>query len=88
VWTPDGRYLLFPKVKDEAVELWRISVAGGEPQNLGLTPRKMGGLNVSPMGGLSIHPDGLRIAFTGAESKHGAEIWAIENFLPGSTASR
>jgi len=80
VWTPDGRHLLFARPKDEATELWRISVEGGEPQNLGLTMKKMESL--------SIHPDGRRIAFTGPGPRPGAEVWVMENFLPTSTAGR
>jgi len=76
-WTPDGRHLLFGKRKDKATELWRISVEGGEPQNLGLAMR-----NIEH---LSIHPDG-RITFTGPGSGRGAEVWVMENILP--TASR
>jgi Tol biopolymer transport system component len=80
-WTPDGRYLLFLGNPDEAkglCELWRIPVEGGEPQDLGLTMK----LHTV----LSIHPDGRRIAFTGPGPRSGAEVWAVENFLPGSTA--
>jgi len=80
VWTPDGRYLLFGKRKDGATELWRIPVAGGEPQNLGLTMKKMEHL--------SIHPDGYRIAFTGPGPTLGPEVWVMENILPTSTASK
>jgi hypothetical protein len=36
-------------------------------------------------GRLSFHPDGRRIAFTASGSGHGAEVWAMENFLPGSS---
>jgi Tol biopolymer transport system component len=79
-WTPDGRHLLFGKWKDEATELWRIPVEGGEPENLGLA---MGRIEH-----LSIHPDGRRIAFTGPGLGRDAEIWAMENILPKSTASR
>ncbi|MFC1718588.1 hypothetical protein ACFL6S_33340, partial [Candidatus Poribacteria bacterium] len=79
VWTSDGRHLLFfGSPKDEATGLWRIAVEGGEPQNLGLTMKHS----------LSLHPDGRRIAFTAPGSGHGAEVWAMENFLPTSTASR
>ena len=79
-WTPDGRHLLFRKRKDEAFELWRIPVEGGEPQNLGLT--------MSGYSNLSVHPDGRRIAFVGPDSARGSEVWAMENFLPKSTVSR
>jgi RNA polymerase sigma factor (sigma-70 family) len=83
-WTPDGRHLLFPgELKDDEAwlaELWRIPVEGGEPQNLGLTMTYR-------QGHPSFHPDGRRIAFTGPGSGGGG-VWAIENFLPKSTASR
>jgi len=79
-WTPDGRHLLLLG-KHEANglwELWRIPVEGGEPQKLGLTMKLYRGL--------SVHPDGRRIAFTGPGPRPGAEVWAMENFLPGFTA--
>ena len=77
VWTPDGRHLLFPRLKDEAIELWRIPVEGGEPENLGLMMKKIEYL--------SVHPDGHRIAFTGPGPRSGNEVWAIENFLQESS---
>ena len=79
-WTPDGRHVLFAKRRDEATELWRIPVEGGEPENLGMT---MGRIEH-----LSIHPDGRRIAFTGPGPSPGAKVWVMEDFLPKSTASR
>ncbi len=82
-WTPDGRYLLYSRLKDEAnglCELCRVPVEGGEPQNLGLTMKLYTHL--------SVHPDGSRIAFTGPGPRPGNEIWAIENFLSTSTAAR
>ncbi len=83
-WTPDGRHLVFPgKRKDDEsglVELWRIPVEGGEPQNLGLTMKYH---QQHP----SFRPDGRRIAFTGPGSGHNG-VWVMENFLPTSTASR
>jgi Tol biopolymer transport system component len=78
-WTPDGRHLLFARRKDEATELWRIPVQGGEPENLGLTMKKIEYL--------SVRPDGHRIVFTGPGPRPGNEVWAIENFLPTSTAA-
>jgi RNA polymerase sigma factor (sigma-70 family) len=83
-WTPDGRHLVFPgKRKDDEpglVELWRILVEGGEPQDLGLTMKYH---QQHP----SFHPDGRRIAFTGPGSGHSG-VWVMENFLPESIASR
>ena len=82
LWTPDGRYLIFGKwnEKDKKMELWRISVEGGEPENIGLAMGKIEHL--------SIHPDGHRIAFTGPGLGRGPEVWVMENILSKSTASR
>ncbi len=78
-WTPDGRYLLFlGKYEDGLCELRRVSVEGGESHNLGL--------KVAARTYPSIHPDGRRIAFTGAVPS--AEVWVMENFLPGFAADK
>jgi Tol biopolymer transport system component len=74
-WSPDGRYIYFPKRVSEGWELWRVPAAGGEAENLGL---KMNRFN-----NLSIHPDGQRITFAsflGDEML--PKIWVMENFLP------
>ncbi|MFC1712361.1 sigma factor-like helix-turn-helix DNA-binding protein, partial [Candidatus Poribacteria bacterium] len=82
-WTPDGRHLLFlGNSKNGLCELWRISVEGGESQNLGLMIKWHLGVH------LSFHPDGRRVAFTGPGSGPGDEVWAMENFLPGLTADK
>ena len=78
-WMPDGRHVLFGKGRIEGqdpwLELWLISVQGGEPQYLGL---EMEGLLLY---GLSIHPDGQRIAFTAGRNL-GSQTWVIKNLLP------
>jgi len=80
-WTPDGRHLLFlGKHEDGLCELRRISVDGGESQNLGL--------KVVLQTYSSIHPDGRRIAFTGVGTTPGSEVWTMENFLPTSAANK
>ncbi len=66
--------------KDEATELWRISVEDGEPQDLGLTMKKIDDL--------SAHPDECRITFTGPGLGRDPEVWVMETILPKSTASR
>lgn len=90
-WAPDGQQLLFMKTSDvkaadetykdpgqSKIELWRISAAGGEAQRIGLA---MSGLT-----NFVLHPDGRLIAFTVAEG--GGELWVMENFLAGLSASR
>lgn len=81
-WTPDQKYLLYTQsneaVKPVSYSLWRIAVAGGEPQKLGIsvigeikTPR--------------LNPDGRRLVYETIESHGtGEEIWTLENFLPKS----
>ncbi len=91
VWSPDGQHLLFTKPTDvkaadetykdpgqSKIELWRISAEGGEAQRTGLA---MSGLT-----NFALHPDGRRIAFTVTEG--GGELWVMENFLAGLSASR
>ena len=76
-WTPDGRNVLIVRRtgKDGISELWRIPIAGGEPQRTGLSMESMG--IVAP------HPDGRRIAFeSGNRSGEPNELWVLENFLP------
>jgi hypothetical protein len=44
-------------------------------------------LEMERLRSISVHPDGRRIAFTGGR-EHTEEIWVMENFLPGFTATR
>ncbi len=71
-WSADGRFLFFTKVP----ELWRVNVKSGESERVGIA---MEGLLE-----LRVHPEGRRIAF-GAR-KFGAELWAMERFLPAPAA--
>jgi Tol biopolymer transport system component len=73
-WMPDGRHLLFGK----GDEMWRIPVAGGEPQRLGLA--------MDRLRGLSVHPDGRRIAFTSGAPE--IEVWVMENLLPAPQTAK
>lgn len=82
-WSSDGKYILFaqsspendPAVVGNKSDLWRISIDGGDPQNLGLTMYRFFHL--------SIHPDGKHLAFSslGPEQVE-PELWVMENFLP------
>ena len=84
-WAADGKYILFPRVhatKDgQQFALWRIPAKGGEPQELNLV--------MSYIGSLSAHPDGQHIAFTSlGVTRKLLAIWAMENFLPQTVASK
>lgn len=73
-WTADGKQLLYATRGDGGNgSLWRVPVAGGEPQKL---PVPVQGAFVS----LRVHPDGRRILFTSGERS--SEIWVLENLLP------
>jgi Tol biopolymer transport system component len=69
-WAPDQRHLLF--VRQDGL-LWRVPVAGGEPQKMGIS---MNARIKSP----AVHPDGKTIVFGTIETDTN-EIWALENFL-------
>jgi len=85
-WTPDGRYLLVARQTPESdtsrvlkSALWRVPVAGGEPQLLLATEHSADFL--------SMHPDGRRIAFSTGPG-YRVEVWMMENFLPALKAAR
>ena len=73
-WTPDGRNVLIVRLTGKA-ELWRIPIAGGEPQRTGLS---MEGMRL-----VAPHPDGRRIAFDTQYWAPG-EVWVLENILGGA----
>ena len=71
-WSADGRFLFFRNERGQKTELWRVGVENGESEKLGIA---MEGLLE-----VRVHPDGRRIAFFAM--KLGAELWAMERFLP------
>jgi len=78
-WTPDSRALVLPKRIQTGLELWLIPLTEGErTRKITVDAENW----ILPGGGFTIHPDGRRIAFVGAAGKQGAEVWALENFLP------
>ena len=88
-WSPDGKTVLFTlhrepvagKTAQRIDELWQVSAEGGQPRKIMETDLSL------PVGhGLRVHPDGQRIAFTGAVA-HG-ELWVMENFLPASLTAK
>ncbi len=83
-WTPDSQYILFFKQKETEVlgkELCRVSVAGGDLQEMGLSM-------VSP-GHPRVHPNGQEIVFSSLGfSIPYPEFWVMENFLPAVKSSQ
>jgi len=76
-WTPDQRYVLFEEEERAGGSaVWRVPATGGEAENIGLS---MNARIKSPL----IHPDGKSIFFTAVEADNN-EVWALQNFLPGS----
>ena len=83
-WTPDGRAVIVAKVlfgDTPKSELWRVPIDGGAPRKLDIDISNWTG------DGFRISPDGKRIAFVATAGKQGAEIWAVENFLPARKAA-
>jgi Tol biopolymer transport system component len=74
VWTPDGKYVLFPTLKSE--KLYRVRLDGEQDLlecELDMKNRKY----------TQVHPDGKRIAFMQLRGNY-QEVWAMENYLPKS----
>jgi Tol biopolymer transport system component len=71
-WSPDQRYL-FVAPNSEFAGIWRVPLAGGEAENIGVS---MGRIRA-----LRVHPDGRRIAFDSVVDPL-SEVWVLENFLP------
>ena len=82
-WTPDSRHLIYAATRrgDKRVELKRVSVDGGAPEDLGLVLE-----GVWPFG-LSVHPDGRQIALT-AGSPPREEVWVLRGVLQAIGNSR
>ena len=85
-WMPDGRALLFTRTPAERPRpghapmpvVWRVDIASGTAQPIGLAMDRLRELAVSP--------DGRRLAFTtGAPLR---EPWVIENYLPPPRRAR
>jgi Tol biopolymer transport system component len=80
--TADGGHILFRKINQSSWlrELCRIPAEGGEPQKF----MEVDGVAKH----ISAHPDGRRIALTYGQKEKSAEVWAMENFLPGFAADK
>ena len=86
-WTPDGRSLLLPKTfgQESRIELWLVPMLDeGSPRKVDVDTSGF----VLAGGGFAIHPDGNQLAYVGAAGKKGAEVWALENFLPAQATAK
>jgi hypothetical protein len=76
-WSRDQRFLLWVR---EDKHLWKVPVAGGQPEKVGI-----------PMDGiknLAVHPDGRQLVFDAATEEPTREIWALEKLLPEVNAKK
>ena len=85
-WTPDSSAMLAIKNIGSSRELWLVPVAGGAQRKLDIDPDiwlegRTGGRD----SGFSPAPDGHSIAFQ--TGRAAAEVWALENFLPSTSAT-
>jgi Tol biopolymer transport system component len=87
-WGPEGRHVYYvlrgASADDPMRGLWRVHVAGGEPEQLEWATEEYlkGSGTRNPV---EFHPDGRRIALTRREQ--GAEIWVMEDFLPATSGA-
>ncbi len=87
-WTPDSRAVIATKNPlSRGRELWLVPVTGGGPRKLDIDPDVwMEDATGGGDRGFSVSPDGRSIAFP--MGRTGAEVWALENFLPARAAKR
>lgn len=83
-WAADSSFVIVRKEKfggDRASdEYWQIPIPAGEPKKLNLN------LKIGNIPWISIHPDGRQVAYTTGENR--ADVWVMENFLPGPQKGR
>ena len=83
-WIPDGSAVIVAKGDaSNREELWLVPIEGSQPRKL----------DIDASGwvfgeGFRLRPDGKEIAFVGQAGKPGSEIWALENFLPATSAKK
>lgn len=66
-WSADGRHLLFVRGKD-LNEIWRLPVAGGDPQPTGV--------KLDQISSIVLSPDGRQLAIAAGQIK--LELWSLE----------
>jgi Tol biopolymer transport system component len=67
-WARDNSHLLVSTPSKPVAGLWRVSLAGGQPERLPIA--------LDRQGGVRIHPDGRRIAFTRGAIQ--SEVWKMD----------
>ena len=77
-WSADSRFIYF--VRQGTGSLWRVAAAGG-------SPALVGELSTEVVGTIDISADGRRVIY-GAGGPPRIEVWALENLLPPSAASK
>lgn len=86
-WTADGQALLVVRPKGRRHELVLVPIDGSPPRTLAIDPAAwiegaVGGVDR----GFSLSPDGRQVAFL--TGKTAAEVWAVENIVPGRRSRR
>ena len=73
-WTPDGEFVLYvelgPPPNDRLKALWRISIDGGQRQEMNA--------DISKMRNLRLHPNGRQLAFEVGIARR--EVWVMDKF--------
>jgi hypothetical protein len=67
-----------PTSTNSPTELWLLPIDSATPHRLEFNSEGL----VLGGGGFAIHPNGRQIAFVAMAGRQGAEVWALENFLP------
>jgi Tol biopolymer transport system component len=67
-WTGDNSHLLVSTPSKPVAGLWRVSLAGGQPERLPIA--------LDRQGGVRIHPDGRRVAYTRGAIQ--SEVWKMD----------
>jgi len=76
-WSRDQRFLLWVRGDKN---LWKVPVAGGQPEKVGIP--------MENIKNLAVHPDGRQLVFDAATEEPTREIWALENLLPAVSAKK
>jgi len=79
-WMPDSQGVIIENEKGgaslESREFWHLPLTG-TARKLDIDGRQWGWGE-----GFQVHPDGRQVAFAAQAGEPGAEVWALENFLP------